>query len=135
MGYCAIIRRFEVVMATVRRSPQGKLHGQKTLTHSLAGVVRLTCHRWRTHQLGYAQTKSVVAQGRRRLTLPPPPIRHRTVARLEPSAVPRLLQVTYRNRRQYGLMLKTLFQRGARGAEFVHIRLEARLWEDDPHKR
>jgi integrase/recombinase XerD len=69
---------------------------------------------------------------RRRLTLQPPHIRHRTVARLEPSEIQRLIQATYRNRSKYGLMIKTLFQSGARVAEFVHIRVEDLLLDSDP---
>jgi integrase/recombinase XerD len=119
-------------MATVRRSPQGKLRGQKAIAHSLDEVVRQTCRLWRRHHLGYDQTKYVVEQVRRRLTLQPPHIRHRTVARLEPSEVQRLIQATYRNRSKYGLMIKTLFQSGARVAEFVHIRVEDLLLDSNP---
>jgi integrase/recombinase XerD len=67
------------------------------------------------------------------LPLPQPPhTRNRTVARLEQSEVQRLIQTTYRSRSKYGLMIKTLFQTGARVDEFVHIRVEDLLLDGDP---
>lgn len=60
-------------MATPKRSPRGKLRGQKAITHSLDEVVRQTFRLWRKHHLGYDQTKYVVEQVRRRLTLEPNP--------------------------------------------------------------
>src|SRR5262249_55147755 len=38
-SYCAIIHRCEVIMATVRRSPRGKLRGQKAIPLSLDEVI------------------------------------------------------------------------------------------------
>ena len=76
------------------------------------------------HHLGYDQTKYVVERVRRRLALEPPHTRNRTVNRLDRSEVERLIQATYRVQSKYGLIIKTLFQTGARVAEFVHIRVE-----------
>jgi integrase/recombinase XerD len=119
-------------MTTAKLPPRGKLRGQMAIAHSLDEVIRQTLRLWRKHHLGYDQTKYVVEQVRRRLTLQPPHTRHRTVARLEPSEVQRLIQTTYRSRSKYGLMIKTLFQSGARVAEFVHIRVEDLLLDGDP---
>jgi len=119
-------------MATARRSPVGKLRGQKAIPHSLDQVIRDTFRLWRKYHLGYDQTKYIVEQVRRRLTLQPPHMRNRTVARLEQSEVQRLIQTTYRSRSKYGLMIKTLFQTGARVDEFVHIRGEDLLLDGDP---
>ena len=119
-------------MATAKRSPPGKLRGQKAILHSLDEVIQDTLRLWRKHHLGYDQTKYVVEQIRRRLGLKPPRTRHRTVVRLEPSEVQRLIQTTYRSQSKYGLMIKTLFQSGARVAEFVHIRVEDLLLNGDP---
>ena len=109
----------------------GQTAWSKEIAHSLDEVVRHTLRLWRKHHLGYDQTKYVVEQVRRRLTLQPPHTRHRTVARLEPSEIQRLIQATYRSRSKYGLMIKTLFQTGARAAEFVHIRVEDLLLDGD----
>jgi len=119
-------------MATAKRSPRGKLRGHKTIPHSLDQVVQETFRLWRKHHLGYDQTKYVVEQIRRRLGLKPPRTRNRTVARLDPGEVQRLIQTTYRIQSKYGLMIKTLFQSGARVAEFAHIRVEDLLLDGDP---
>ena len=118
-------------MATRKRVPRGILRGQKAKTHSLDEVVEQTFRLWRKHHLGYDQTKYVVERVRRRLALAPPRQRNRTVARLEPSEVERLIQATYRTQSKYGLMIKTLFQTGARVEEFVHIRVEDLLVEGE----
>jgi integrase/recombinase XerD len=72
-----------------------------------------------------------VERVRRRLTLQAPHMRNRTVSRLEQSEIQRLIQATYRSRSKYGLMIKTLFQTGARVDEFVHIRVVDLLLDDD----
>jgi hypothetical protein len=74
-------------MATVRRSPRGKLRGQKAILHSLDQVIQDTFRLWRKYHLGYDQTKYVVERVRRRLTLQPPRTRNRMVARLWQSVV------------------------------------------------
>jgi len=119
-------------MAAAKRPPRGKLRGQKAIPQSLDEVIQDTFRLWRKHHLGYDQTKYVVERVRRRLTLQPPHLRHRTVARLEQSEIQRLIQATYRSRSKYGLMIKTLFQTGARVAEFVHLRVEDLLLDGDP---
>lgn len=119
-------------MATLKRSPRSKLRGQKARAHSLDEVVQQTFRLWRKHHLGYDQTKYVVERVRRRLALEPPRLRTRTVARLEHGEVERLIQATYRSQSKYGLMIKTLFQTGARVDEFVHIRVEDLLLQGDP---
>jgi integrase/recombinase XerD len=43
-----------------------------------------------------------------------------------------LIQITYRSQSKYGLMIKTLFQTGARVDGFVHISLEDLLLDGDP---
>jgi len=118
-------------MATLKRSLRSKLRGQKAGAHSLDEVVQQTFRLWRKHHLGYDQTKYIVERVRRRLALEPPRMRTRTVARLEHSEVERLIQATYRSQSKYGLMIKTLFQTGARVDEFVHIRVEDLLLDGD----
>ena len=54
------------------------------------------------------------------------------MSRLDQSEVERLVQTTYRSQSKYGLMIKTLFQTGARVSEFVHIRVEDLLLDGDP---
>jgi integrase/recombinase XerD len=96
---------------------QRKVRGKQTntqLASMLDVVVRETTRLWRKHHLGYDQTKYVVEQARRRLTLQPPGKRRRTVNRLDKIEVERLIQNTYQTHSKYGLMIKTLFLSGAR---------------------
>jgi integrase/recombinase XerD len=98
----------------------------------MGNVVRETTRLWRKHHLGYDQTKYVVEQARRRLTLRPPGTRRRTVNRLDKIEVERLIQSTYESHSKYGLMIKTLFLSGARVDEFVHTRVEDLHLDGDP---
>src|SRR3981081_3122603 len=110
--------------APPRRKPRNP-RGQIAMARSrgdLEEVVRETTRLWRKHHLGYDQTKYVVEQVRRRLTLLPPGSRRRTVNRLDKIEVERLIQNTYQSHCKYGLMIKTLFLSGARVDEFAQIR-------------
>jgi integrase/recombinase XerD len=95
-------------------------------------AIRETVRLWRRHHLDYDQSKYVVEQARRWLTLEPPRERKRTVDRLTHAEVERLIQTTYQAGSKYGLMVKTLFQTGCRVDEFVHIRVEDCLLDGDP---
>jgi integrase/recombinase XerD len=119
-------------MAAPKRSPRGALRGKTAIAHSIDQVVQDTCRLWRKHHLDYDQTKYVVERVRRRLALEPPRTRNRTVDRLDRSEVERLIQATYRIQSKYGLLIKTLFQTGARVDEFVHLRVEDLLLDGDP---
>jgi integrase/recombinase XerD len=119
-------------MASSKRSQRVELRGQRAIPHSLDLVIQQTLRLWRKHHLGYDQTKYVVERVRRRLGLEPSHTRKRTVSRLDQSEVEHLVQITYRNQSKYGLMIKTLFQTGARVGEFVHIRVEDLLLDGDP---
>jgi integrase/recombinase XerD len=119
-------------MATVKRSPRRKLRGQAPIAQSLSQVVQETFRLWRRHHLGYDQTKYVVERVRRRLALEPSRTRNRTVDRPDQSEVERLIQATYRIQSKYALMIKTLFQTGARVDEFIHVRVEDLLLDADP---
>jgi integrase/recombinase XerD len=118
-------------MATVRRSPRAKLRGQKAIPHFLDEVIRDTFRLWRKHDLGYDQSKYVVERVRRRLTLQPPHTRNRTVA-LGAKRNPTPDSDHLPEPEQIWLMIKTLFQTGARVDEFVHIRVEDLLLDGDP---
>jgi integrase/recombinase XerD len=108
------------------------LRGQQASTHALNEVVQQAFRLWPKQHLGYDQITYVVELVHRRLALEPPRTRNRTVARLEPSEIERLLQTTYRHQSTYGLMLKTLFQTGTRVDACVHIRVEDLLLDGDP---
>src|ERR1700686_4126469 len=67
-------------MAGRSRSKRAKVRGNSTkaqFASGLADIVLETARLWRKHHLGYDQTKYVVEQVRRRLTLLPPGSRRR----------------------------------------------------------
>jgi integrase/recombinase XerD len=119
-------------VATLKHPPKQKPRGQTAKAKSLDLVTQETLHLWRRHHLGYDQTKYVVERVRCQLALEPPRTRNRTVDRLDRNEVERLIQATYRIQSKYGLMIKTLFQTGARVDEFVHVRVEDLLLGGDP---
>src|SRR5688572_15326637 len=119
-------------MGRPKPSRSREVRGQNGKAQSLASVIQETFRLWRKHHLGYDQTKYVVEEARRRLGLEPPRARKRTVKRLDRAEIERLIQATYRSKSKYGLMIKTLFQTGARVDEFVHIRVDDLLLDGDP---
>jgi integrase len=56
------------------------------------------------------------------------------VSRLDQSEVERLAQTTYRNKSKYGLMIKTLFQSGARVSELRTSESRIFSWTMIHHK-
>ena len=107
-------------MAAEKRVKRSQSRGRRAKTQSserLADVINETLRLWRKHHLGYDQTKYVVERVRRRLALEPPRTRNRTVERLDRGEVEHLVHATYQHHSTYGLMIKVLFQTGARVAE------------------
>jgi integrase/recombinase XerD len=118
-------------MTATKRSKQTKVRGHFGNTQfqaAFADVIQDTVRLWRRHHLDYDQTKYVVEQARRNLSLQPPHARRRTVERLDKSEVDRLIQCSYRDRSKYGLMIKT----GARVDEFVHVKVTDLHLDSDP---
>jgi integrase/recombinase XerD len=115
------------------KRPQPRGHRANTQSSErLTEVINETLRFWRKHHLGYDQTKYVVERVRRRLALKPPRTRNRSVNRLDRGEVERLVQATYQHHSTYGLMIKVLFQTGARVAELVHLRVEDLRLDGDP---
>jgi integrase/recombinase XerD len=114
--------------------PRGQIRKAQSAPASpeLADAIEQTVRLWRKHHLTYDQTKYVVEQARRRLTLSPPRERKRTIERLDWSEVQRLIDAAYALRSTYGLLVKTLFYTGARVDEFIHIQTEDLHLEDNP---
>jgi len=66
----------------------------------------------------------VVKEVRRSLGVERTKIRKRVVARLSREEEERLIKHAYRMKGERGLLIKTLFQTGARVSEFVNIKAE-----------
>ena len=90
----------------------------------LKTVITATTNLWRQHYLTYDQARYVAKEVRCALTLERPKQRKRVVARLSRDEETRLISDAYRVRGERGLLIKTLFQMGARFAVFVNITVE-----------
>lgn len=98
--------------------------GQKRETNSLREVVSQTAKLWRKYHLTYDQTKHVVEQARRTLSLESPRERRRTVERLDRAEVERLIETAYGHSSRRGFLVKMLFYTGARVSKLIRIRIE-----------
>ena len=87
----------------------------------LQAVIQATQKLWRRHHLTYDQTHYVAKEVRRALELEQPHIRTRVIERLSRDEERRLIDTAYRLTGTRGLLIKTLFQTGARVSEFVAI--------------
>ena len=84
-------------------------------------MIQATQKLWRRHHLSYDQTRYVAKQARRALALERPQVRARIIERLARDEERRLIEAAYRLTGARGLLIKTLFQTGARVSEFVAI--------------
>jgi len=87
----------------------------------LRAVIKATQKLWRRHHLSYDQTRYVAKEVRHALELERPQVRTRIIERLSRDEERRLIDAAYRLTGTRGLLLKTLFQTGARVSEFVAI--------------
>src|SRR5882762_1886213 len=101
------------------KSPQG-----------LRSVINATKKLWRQHHLTYDQTRYVAKEVRRALTIERTKMRQRVIARLSREEEARLITHAYRMKGERGLLIKTLFQTGARVSEFVNIKVEDVFFEE-----
>jgi integrase/recombinase XerD len=90
---------------------------------SLTSVIAATKKLWRHYHLTYDQTHYVAKAVRRALAIERPKIRKRVVARLSRDEERQLIAHAYRVQGTRGLLIKTLFQTGARVSEFVNIKV------------
>jgi integrase/recombinase XerD len=95
----------------------------KTKSAPLDTVITDTLKLWRRHHLTYDQTRYVAKAVRRALTVARPPTRTRVIIRLSREEEQRLIGQAYRMPGVRGLLIKTLFQTGARVSEFVHLQV------------
>jgi integrase len=92
------------------RTPTEKAKSSKNLKPLITETVKL----WRRHHLSYDQVRYVSKEARKALGLERVKIRKRVVQRLSREEEKRLIQAAYRDRSEHGLLIKTLFQTGAR---------------------
>jgi integrase/recombinase XerD len=108
------------------RTPSAKAKSENTLKAVIAATQKL----WRAPHLTYDQARYVAKEARCALGLEPPKQRKRVVARLSRDEKRRLMQHAYRLGGVRGLLMKTLFQTGARVSEFANIKAEEFFFDE-----
>lgn len=102
------------------RTPSAKAKPQDSLKTLISATTKL----WRKYHLTYDQARYVSKEVRKALGIERVKTRRRVVQRLSREEERRLIQHAYRDRSEHGLLIKTLFQTGARVSEFAHIKVE-----------
>ena len=98
------------------RTPSRKAKQQQD---SLKALISATTKLWRKHHLTYDQARYVSKEARRALGIERVKTRKRVVERLSRDEERRLIQQAYKDRSEHGLLIKTLFQTGARVFDFA----------------
>jgi integrase/recombinase XerD len=93
-------------------------------------VIAATKKLWRQYHLTYDQTHYVAKAVRHALVIERPKSRKRVVARLSREEERQLMAHAYRVQGTRGLLIKTLFQTGARVSEFVNIKADEVFFEE-----
>jgi integrase/recombinase XerD len=91
---------------------------------SLKPLITATAKLWRQYHLTYDQARYVAKEVRTALGVRRVKVRKRVIQRLSRDEEHRLIQVAYKDKGERGLLIKTLFQTGARVSEFVYLRVE-----------
>ena len=102
------------------RAPSAKAKSPEGLKTAITETTRL----WRKHHLSYDQARYVSKEARKALGLERGKTRKRIIERLSRDEEQRLIQQAYREKGERGLLVKTLFQTGARVSEFINIRVD-----------
>jgi integrase/recombinase XerD len=97
---------------------------------ALLPVIAATKKLWRQYHLTYDQTHYVAREVRRALAIERPKARTHVVARLSREEERQLIAHAYRMQGTRGLLIKTLFQTGARVSEFVNITADEVFFEE-----
>jgi integrase/recombinase XerD len=93
-------------------------------------VIAATKKLWHQYHLTSDQTHDVAEEVRRALAIARPTIRTRVVARLSRTEERKLMAHAYRTQGTRGLLIKTLFQTGARVSEFVNIKADEVFFDE-----
>jgi integrase/recombinase XerD len=102
------------------RTPSAKAKSSNGLKELISATAKL----WRRHHLTYDQARYLSKEVRKALEIERVKTRKRIVQRLSRDEEHRLIQRAYQERGERGLLIKTLFQTGARVSEFVNIKVE-----------
>jgi integrase/recombinase XerD len=117
------------------RTPSRKTKSKKKLSEapqpvSLKGLIAATVKLWRKSHLTYDQARYVAKEARAALSISRVKTRKRVVQRLSRDEEQRLIQQAYKDKGAHGLLIKTLFQTGARVSEFANIKVEHLFFDE-----
>src|SRR5947209_9202510 len=97
---------------------------------SLKGLIAATVKLWRKSHLTYDQARYVAKEARAALSIKRVKTRKQVVQRLSRDEEQRLIRQAYKDKGAHGLLIKTLFQTGARVSEFAGIRVEDLVFDE-----
>lgn len=97
---------------------------------TLQDVINATTKLWRKAHLNYDQVRYVAKEARTALGLQRVKSRQQVVVRLSRAEERQLITTAYLAKGAYGLLIKTLFQTGARVSEFVKLKVEDFYFEE-----
>src|SRR5262245_35987302 len=87
-------------------------------------LIRTTAKPWRKYHLTYDQARYVTKEVRKALGVKRIKVRKRVIQRLSRDEEQRLIQKADRDKGARGLLIKTLFQTGARVSEFINVKVD-----------
>ena len=112
--------------ATLKLKPARVAKQPDSLKELIAATVKL----WRKSHLTYDQARYVSKEVRKRLDIARVKSRKQVVERLSREEEGKLIRQAYKNHNEHGLLIKTLFQSGARVSEFVGLRVDDLFFDE-----
>jgi len=97
---------------------------------NLKELIAATTKLWRKSHLTYDQARYVSKEIRKRLGIVRVKTRRQVVDRLSRDEEQKLIQQAYKDHGEHGLLIKTLFQSGARVSEFVGLRVDDLFFDE-----
>ncbi|MCA1594674.1 MAG: tyrosine-type recombinase/integrase [Acidobacteria bacterium] len=97
---------------------------------SLKELIAATIKLWRKSHLTYDQARYVSKEARKRLGIARVKTRKQIVDRLSRDDEQKLIRQAYKDHGEHGLLIKTLFQSGARVSEFVSLRVDDLFFDE-----
>ncbi len=97
---------------------------------SLKELIAATVKLWRKSHLTYDQARYVSKEARKRLGIARVKTRKQIVDRLSRDDEQKLIRQAYKDHGEHGLLIKTLFQSGARVSEFVGLRVDDLFFDE-----
>ena len=112
--------------ATLRLNPARVTKQPDNLKELIAATVKL----WRKSHLTYDQSRYVSKEVRKRLDIARVKTRKQAIDRLSRVEEQKLIKQAYKDKGEHGLLIKTLFQSGARVSEFVGLRVDNLFFDE-----